>query len=118
MVDDLSPFPQLIVSGCVDNPFSMTAPQITHSNTLPNTNDDKGIIYAIDTKAGQSGSPVYIKDKDSIILAGIHKGYSSKDKLNIAVCITCDLIVVLKKWANEMKTSFEVGSVKSKESDQ
>ena len=65
-------------------------------------------MYAIDTKSGQSGSPAYIRDKNEIVLVGIHKGYSVMDKLNIAVSITKDLISVLQKWAKEMNTPLQV----------
>ena len=65
--------------------------QITHSNSLPHPRDG-GITYAIDTEPGQSGSPVYIKIKDDVQLVGIHKAYSTRDKLNTAVFITAELI--------------------------
>ena len=112
LINDLDPFPLLTVSGCVNDPFSGTIRQITHSNALPYKKDD-GIIYAIDTKFGQNGSPVYITDKNDVQLLGIHKAYSVRDKLNIAVFITADLIAILEKWAVEMNTSFIVLSMKN-----
>ena len=42
------PFPQLTVSGCLNNHYTGIVSQITHSNTLPHTKDE-GITYAIDT---------------------------------------------------------------------
>ena len=42
-----------------------TLNKITHSNTLPHTKDE-GITYAIDTEPGESGSPVYRKEKGNI----------------------------------------------------
>ena len=112
LINDLDSLPLLTVSGCVNDPFSGTIRQITHSNTLPHKKDD-GIIYAIDTKSGQSGCPVYITDKGDVQLMGIHKAYSVRDKLNIAVFITVDLIAILEKWALEMNTSFIVLSLKN-----
>ena len=112
LINDLDPLPMLTVSGCVNDPFSGTIRQITHSNALPYKKDD-GIIYAIDTKFGQNGSPVYIKDEDDVQLMGIHLAYSVRDKLNIAVFITVDLIAILEKWALEMNTSFIVLSLKN-----
>ena len=61
----MNPFPQLTVSGCVNNHFTGAVSQITHSNTLPHTKDE-GITYAIDTEPGESGSPVYRKEKGNI----------------------------------------------------
>ena len=61
--------------------------QITDSNYLPHPRDG-GITYAIDTKSGQSGSPVYIRIKEDVQLLGIHKAYNTRDKLNTAVFIT------------------------------
>ena len=66
MIDGISPFPQLMVSGCIYNAFATsTVSQITHSNTLPHTKGE-GITYAIDTDHGESGSPVYRKEKENI----------------------------------------------------
>jgi V8-like Glu-specific endopeptidase len=86
------------VSGFVEDFFSDNLRQITHSITLPAAKKG-GISYAIDTKSGQSGAPVYLKDKTGIKLMGIHKGFSVEDKLNFGVMINSELIAVLKKWA-------------------
>jgi V8-like Glu-specific endopeptidase len=57
-----------------------------HSNPLSSIKD--GIIhYNIDTLAGQSGCPVFDKDKNEKLI-GIHKGYSPDKHLNMAVLIT------------------------------
>ena len=58
------PFPQLTVSGWFKDSKG-TLNQITHSNTLPHTKDE-GITYAIDTEPGESGSPIYRKEKGNI----------------------------------------------------
>jgi len=58
----------------------------THSGIF-NSINDKGIYYDIDTKGGQSGSPVYLFS-DNRKLVGIHKGYSPKKRLNFATMIT------------------------------
>jgi V8-like Glu-specific endopeptidase len=62
---------------------------MVHSN-ITNIPAAKGgaIYYDIDTAAGQSGSPVYYEDGETTQLVGIHKGYSTKEKLNEATLIT------------------------------
>jgi V8-like Glu-specific endopeptidase len=56
-------------------------------------------MYSIDTKGGQSGSPVYVKVHEDIQLLGIHKAYNNLYKLNTAVFITTELITLIKQWA-------------------
>jgi len=64
-----------------------------HSNKLASASN--GILYYdIDTKSGQSGSPVF-KGKGKAIIYGIHKGYSPSKKLNMAVMITHEVVSVL-----------------------
>ena len=56
-----------------------------------------GIYYDIDTKGGQSGSPVYMSRENSKVV-GIHKAYDPKMRLNFATMITEPVIAVLKVW--------------------
>ena len=104
------------MSGYINDEFSDRFRQITHSNPLPQPKDD-GITYAIDTRKGQSGGPVYIKDDENVKLIGIHKAFSTKDKLNIGVLITGEIIAFLRRWASEMNTSLQILPLKDKKLD-
>jgi len=53
------------------------------------------MLYATETRSGQSGAPVYITNHDKVSLVAIHKAYSKKDNLNIGVMITAELVSVL-----------------------
>jgi len=86
LIDNLDHLLSLTVSGYFQDDYGKAC-QITHSNYLPYPKDG-GITYAINTKHGQSGAPVYIKDKENVLLLGIHKAYNTKEKLNAAVFIT------------------------------
>ena len=98
----------------MDDPFSDALRQISHFTTLPTTKNG-GMAYSIDTKSGQSGAPVYIKDKTGIKLMGIHKGFSVEDKLNVGVIINRELISVLKKWAVQMKVPLQAQTLENKD---
>jgi V8-like Glu-specific endopeptidase len=56
-------------------------------------------MYSNDTKGGQSGSPVYLKENENVHLIGIHKAYNNMCKLNTAVFITPELIASLHQLA-------------------
>jgi V8-like Glu-specific endopeptidase len=43
---------------------------------------------------GQSGSPVF-KKEDNSMLVGIHKGFSPVKRLNMAVMITSEIVSVI-----------------------
>jgi len=59
----------------------------------------EGLYYDIDSKGGQSGSPVY-SSSDWAKVVGIHKGYWPLKNLNFATLITESLISTLKSWAD------------------
>ena len=59
---------------------------VTQSNIL-NSVSGGGLFYDIDTKGGQSGSPVYVLG-EPCSLVGIHKAYWPKKRLNFATMIT------------------------------
>lgn len=57
-----------------------------HSNPLI-LRDTRG-LYNIDTKGGQSGSPVhFMTDKNVCHVVGLHKGYDPLEKLNVCTMI-------------------------------
>jgi tetratricopeptide (TPR) repeat protein len=53
------------------------------------------MLYGIDTRGQQSGSPVYFQDSGKYYTIGIHKGCSHHDKLNVGVKITLSVIRTL-----------------------
>jgi V8-like Glu-specific endopeptidase len=79
----------------------------THSNSFFKINN-AGVYYDIDTKCGQSGSPVYLFNHKRKLVVGIHKGCDPEEKLNFATMITNQVIEVLKVWAKEMEVPFSV----------
>jgi len=58
--------------------------QFLHSNTL--VVEKTGGEYDIDTKKGQSGSIVYLKNNGKMV--GIHKGYDPIKKSNVCTMIS------------------------------
>jgi len=62
----------LTVSGY--NDYELSYKLKTHSGLIDDVKNG-AIFYDIDTKKGQSGSPVYINDKPNMVV-GIHKAGS------------------------------------------
>lgn len=50
--------------------------------------------YDIDSKRGQSGSPIMLEKAKSIVI-GIHKGYDRKHNLNVCCLISEEMIINL-----------------------
>jgi V8-like Glu-specific endopeptidase len=102
LFQDLDSLPKLTVCGYSDSDALMS-----HSNN-PTLNNDGIISYDIDTAGGQSGSPLFEVDEDDIRLVGVHKGFCSRQKLNIATVITAEMVADLNQWMLEMGIVFKL----------
>jgi len=102
LFQDLNTLPKLTVCGYNDSDTLMS-----HSNK-PAARKDGILFYDIDTASGQSGSPLFEEEEDSIKIVGVHKGYSPRAKLNLATLITVEMVSDLYKLMLEMGVSFQV----------
>jgi V8-like Glu-specific endopeptidase len=87
LIDGLDQLPPVLTVSGYFRDECREAWQITHSIPLHHPKNG-GIMYSIDTKCGQSGSPLYVKGKENVHLIGIHKAYNNIYKLNTGVFIT------------------------------
>jgi hypothetical protein len=84
--------------------------QSFHGNLLEQPPYKIGGMYDIDTKPGQSGSPVYFIDEEdeTCCVVGIHKAYDPKIKKNVCTLITKEVLENLQKWMGEMSLLLRV----------
>jgi V8-like Glu-specific endopeptidase len=59
--------------------------------------NDGIILYDIDTTRGNSGSPVYFKEKEEFFCCGVHSGEGT-DSTNIGSYLDKDKIALIKQW--------------------
>jgi V8-like Glu-specific endopeptidase len=72
--------------------------QYTHSST-PSQITERLIFYMIDTKGGQSGSPVMVRNGDTYNIVGIHSGGNLTEG-NRAAKINSDVYDTIRSWIN------------------
>ena len=67
-------------------------------------------MYDIDTKSGQSGSPVYyvemINGVEKCCVVGIHKGADKKLNKNLCLLFSSDIVNNLRIWMDQMILTF------------
>jgi len=81
---------------------------MTHSGLINDVKDGV-VFYDVDTKEGQSGSPVYMKDNPKMVI-GIHKAGAMAVKMNFATLTSKEMMDQLRKWSMEMNPPFKVAS--------
>ncbi|GHT05949.1 serine protease [Bacteroidia bacterium] len=57
------------------------------------------LYYTIDTEAGQSGSPLFVREGDKCVVVGVHRGANKTETENHAISINEGVICRWQEWS-------------------
>lgn len=51
---------------------------------------------------GQSGSPLFIKDKGELKLVGVHNSYNNQKQMGKGIFFTDQILSTIQRWIDEL----------------